>query len=120
MATRDAEAVLTSNSSGLTATVDLQRDDGGSLSWNLVGGNLSVNSSGGLWKSGAFDSPSTRLVALFDGQSTTPENAVVVLEKVPASFIDRFCQSFSGSGSIVLGLVVTDSISWEMDVNPCA
>jgi len=98
MAARDAEAVLASNSSGSTATIDPKRDHGEPklesgwrqpqrklLPWIVV--------------PGAFDSPSTGLVVLFDGQSTTPENAVVVLEKVPTSFIDQFCQSFSGSGS---------------------
>jgi hypothetical protein len=120
MQSKDAEAVLTSDTSGLTATLDLERDGSGSQTWNYTSGILSIGSTGGVWKFGAWDSSTTRLVALYDGQDTSPDNAVAVFVGMPPNFIDQFCSSTTGAGSIVIGLVQTDTFRFSMDMNPCA
>lgn len=117
---RDAEAVLTSDSTSQTATVDLVRDDSGAQTWQKTDGFLDLGSTGGIWQLGAFQDSSTQLLTLFDGQSNVAANAVVVFEHMPAHFIDRFCVSFAGDGSIIAGLTEIDTFTWTMDVNPCS
>ncbi len=117
---RDAEAVLISESTGQTATVDLTRDDSGAQTWQKTNGFLDLGSTGGIWQPGAFQDSGTQLLVLFDGPSAVPANAVVVFEHMPAHFIDRFCVSFAGDGSIIAGLTELDKVDWTMDVNPCS
>jgi hypothetical protein len=116
---RDAEAVLTSQSNSRSATVDLLLDDSGTQTWKKINGFLNLNSAGGVWRLGGWTDSATRLVALFDGSDYVPAKVVAVLQRVPAQFIDSFCSSYSGNGSLTAGLDEIDKISWAMDVNPC-
>jgi hypothetical protein len=112
---RDAEAVLTSQSNGRTAVVDLALDDSGARTWKKTSGALDLGSTGGVW--------SARLgtyVALYDGPDSITTKMVVVLIDVPRHFMDRFCVEFTGDGSITVGLAEIDRINWTLDVNPCA
>lgn len=99
--------------------MELQRDDSGAQRWEKTGGHLDLGSTGGVWQPGAQQDASTQLLVLYDGTDTMPANAVVVLEHTPVHFIDRFCVSFDGPGSIITGLTEIDKLTWSLDVNPC-